>query len=42
MVEYRRQVGSGVNETSLTGKMCDRCGYIELDSDEDIWSAVGL
>ncbi|MDA4128408.1 MAG: hypothetical protein OK422_02965 [Thaumarchaeota archaeon] len=42
MLEYERMVGGGANKVSLTGKRCDRCGYTELDSDEDVWSAVGL
>jgi len=39
MAEYQRQVGKG---TTIMGKRCDRCGYTELDSDDDVWSAVGL
>ena len=38
MAEYQRQVKG----TTITGKRCDRCGYTELDSDDDVWSAVGL
>jgi hypothetical protein len=39
MAEYQRQLGKGA---TITGKRCDRCGYTELDSDDDVWSAVGL
>ncbi len=42
MVEYERRVASKGKETMLTGRRCERCGYTQLDSDEDIWSAVGL
>src|SRR5207249_10669011 len=42
MVEYQRKINSGGREASLTGRRCDRCGYTELDNDEDVWSAVGL
>jgi hypothetical protein len=41
MVEYQRSVGPG-SKVSLAGKKCDRCGYVQLDSDEDVWAAVGL
>ena len=42
MVEYQRKINSGGREASLTGRRCDRCGYTELDNDEDVWSAVRL
>jgi predicted nucleic-acid-binding Zn-ribbon protein len=42
MAEYQRKISSGAKETFLTGRKCDRCGYTELDSDDDVWSAVGL
>jgi hypothetical protein len=42
MVEYSKEVGSQAGKVTLTGRRCDRCGYTELDSDEDVWSAVGL
>jgi hypothetical protein len=42
MTEYLRKISSGEKETVLTGKRCDRCGFTELDSDDDVWSAVGL
>jgi len=42
MVEYQRKVALGAKETTLTGRRCERCGYTELDSDDDVWSAVGL
>jgi len=42
MVEYQRKINSGGREASLAGRRCDRCGYTELDNDEDVWSAVGL
>jgi len=42
MIEYQRKLASGKNEIALTGRKCERCGYTELDSDDDVWSAVGL
>jgi uncharacterized OB-fold protein len=42
MVEYQRKIRSGSKETTLTGTKCDRCGYTQLDSDDDVWAAVGL
>jgi len=41
MVEYIRTV-PGKQPTVIKGSRCDRCGYVLLDDDEDIWSAVGL
>jgi len=42
MVEYQRKVLAGGKATTLTGRKCDRCGFTQLDSDDDVWSAVGL
>jgi DNA-directed RNA polymerase subunit M/transcription elongation factor TFIIS len=42
MLEYQRKVASGAKETTLTGRRCERCGFTQLDSDDDVWSAVGL
>jgi C4-type Zn-finger protein len=42
MVAYTKKIPSKSGETMITGSRCDRCGYISLDSDDDIWSAVGL
>ncbi len=43
MVEYSRKIPSKVShEVTILGSKCDRCGYIRLDSDDDIWAAVGL
>jgi hypothetical protein len=42
MIEYQRKIASSPKGTVLTGRKCDRCGYTELDSDDDVWSAVGL
>jgi len=41
MVRYEREIGRDA-KTKITGNKCDRCGFVILDSDEDIWSAVGL
>jgi hypothetical protein len=42
MVEYERKVLAGGKTAVLSGRRCDRCGFTELDSDDDVWSAVGL
>ncbi len=42
MIEYERRVGKGPKATNLIGRKCERCGYTQLDSDDDIWAAVGL
>ena len=42
MAEYERKLVSEGRTTVLTGTKCDRCGYTQLDSDDDVWSAVGL
>ncbi len=42
MIEYERRVPSKSKEITLSGRRCERCGYTQLDSDDDIWSAVGL
>jgi len=41
MQEYERKISFGVKGARLVGRRCDRCGYTELDSDDDVWSAVG-
>jgi hypothetical protein len=42
MVEYERTFVNGGKEAKILGTKCDRCGYTKLDSDDDIWSIVGL
>ncbi|MFI5421686.1 MAG: hypothetical protein ACHQ1H_12025 [Nitrososphaerales archaeon] len=42
MVEYVRTFVNGGKEAKILGTKCDRCGYTKLDSDDDIWSIVGL
>lgn len=42
MVEYERNVLAEGKQTTLRGTRCDRCGFTQLDSDDDVWSAVGL
>ncbi|HYC12318.1 MAG TPA: hypothetical protein VEC02_06640 [Nitrososphaerales archaeon] len=41
MVRYSRTI-PGEKPTAITGTRCDRCGFVLLDDDESIWSAVGL
>jgi len=42
LVEYKRQMGGGGKTVTIKGTRCDRCGFTELENDDDIWSAVGL
>ncbi len=42
MEEYSRTIKSKEHETTIVGRKCSLCGYTQLDSDDDIWSAVGL
>jgi len=42
MVEYQKKISTGTKETSLIGRKCDRCGFTQLDNDEDVWAAAGL
>ncbi|MGD0319137.1 MAG: hypothetical protein ABSB56_05540 [Nitrososphaerales archaeon] len=42
LVEYQRQMGGGGKTVTIKGTRCDRCGFTELENDDDIWSAVGL
>lgn len=42
MQEYQKKISGGARETTLMGRKCDRCGYTQLDSDDDVWAAAGL
>lgn len=42
MEEYRRTVGAGPSAVTISGTRCSRCGFTLLDSDDAVWSAVGL
>jgi hypothetical protein len=42
MVEYEKKISTGTKQTSLIGRKCDRCGYTQLDNDDDVWAAAGL
>ncbi|MDA4117145.1 MAG: hypothetical protein OK455_02255 [Thaumarchaeota archaeon] len=42
MVEYQRKLTAGAKRAVLTGMKCERCGFTSLDSDDDVWSVVGL
>ena len=44
MQEYERKMTNKKMSGTATvrGKKCDRCGYIKLDDDDDVWSVVGL
>ena len=42
MLEYERTIVNGGKKTVIRGTKCERCGYIQMDRDDDIWSVVGL
>jgi predicted Zn-ribbon and HTH transcriptional regulator len=42
LLRYERTVGKEGASVTVTGVRCERCGYTQLDNDDDIWSAVGL
>jgi uncharacterized OB-fold protein len=42
MVEYQKKISTSGKETVLTGSKCDRCGYTQLDNDDDVWAAAGF
>ncbi|MDA4111848.1 MAG: hypothetical protein OK439_04875 [Thaumarchaeota archaeon] len=42
MIEYERTMTHDGKLAKIMGTKCDRCGYTKLDSDDDIWSIVGL
>jgi len=42
MIFYERSVGQTPNVVTIRGLKCDRCGFVQLDDDNDVWSAVGL
>ena len=41
MVRCERNLGETPNVVTIRGTKCDRCGYVELDDDDEVWSAVG-
>jgi len=41
MLDYERKVGPG-GAATIKGTKCSVCGYVLLQNDDDIWSAVGL
>lgn len=42
MEQYRKIMKRGEREVSIMGRKCSRCGYINLDDEDDVWSIVGL
>ncbi|MGA2875415.1 MAG: hypothetical protein ABSE82_07740 [Nitrososphaerales archaeon] len=42
MLEYERMMQNQGKEAKIVGSKCDRCGWIKLDDDGDVWSIVGL
>jgi len=41
MEPYERRVGHE-GKATIRGTKCSVCGFVSLDNDEEIWSAVGL
>ena len=42
MLEYRRRVGEDDRAVEMVGSRCERCGYTQVDNDDDLWKAAGL
>ena len=40
MTEYEKSLGRGGKMTVIRGLRCERCGFVELDDDDAVWSAV--
>ena len=38
MEEYEKKLG----KSSVKGRKCSFCGFVLLDNDDDIWSALGV
>jgi hypothetical protein len=41
MESYEKKLGPAGKGT-ITGSKCSVCGFVLLDNDDDIWSALGL
>jgi hypothetical protein len=41
MQEFEKKVGPGAG-ASIKGRKCDRCSFVQLDDDGQIWSALGV
>jgi hypothetical protein len=42
MMAYERKIGRDENAVTIKGTRCERCGFVSLNNDDDVWSAVGL
>lgn len=42
MEQFQRLMKNGEREIQIRGKKCSRCGYIQINDDDDVWSIVGL
>jgi hypothetical protein len=41
MEPYEKKLGLG-GKAVITGTKCSVCGYVLLDNDDDVWSALGV
>jgi len=41
MESYEKRLGPDGNAT-ITGVKCSMCGFVLLDNDDDVWSALGV
>ena len=41
MQPYEKKLGP-IGKASIRGTKCTVCGYVLLENDDDVWSAVGL
>ena len=42
MEPYQRMMRKDELEITIQGRKCNRCGYIRINDDGDVWSIVGL
>ena len=42
MLEYEKDLSLAGKKSKIVGRRCERCGYIQLDNDDDVWAIVGL
>jgi hypothetical protein len=39
MEDYEKKLGPAA-KAIIRGKKCNRCGFVLLDNDDDVWSAL--
>ena len=41
MESYEKRLGPG-GKATITGMKCSMCGFVLLDNDDDVWSALSV